>query len=394
MSFPFAIVGSLLLAFIGHAALCVGGFNRAAGSTLPCRIVGWLEKLCVILGALVPLAFAWWLWRHEIDSFAALRASTSGAIWLGYLAICVVIALWFLPAWLAARLHAKPLPQLLSNHTEHCDVAVALGHWPVGSTSTRLMRHFPKNQICQLSLPTKTLALAALPTSLDGLSLVQLSDLHFTGQLTLDFYRYAIEQTNRLQGDLIVITGDIVDKAACLAWLPETLGQLRAKHGVYFVLGNHDLRLPDAAVLRQLLTKLGLIDVGGRAVTLNIGDCEVHLAGNELPWFPLRASAEVFKPEARADEYFRILLAHSPDQYRWAREKGYHLMLAGHNHGGQVRIPGIGPIVCPSRHGAKYASGLFYESPTLLHVSRGLSGTHPLRLNCPPEITKIVLRQG
>jgi predicted MPP superfamily phosphohydrolase len=394
MSNTIATIGILLLAFLGHAGLCVGGFNRAAGSTLPCFVVGWLEKLCVALGAIVPLACAWWLWSQQIDSFEKLRSSTSGVIWLGYLAICVVITLWYLPRWLAAKMQARPVPQLLSNHTEHCDVAEELGHWPVGSTSTRLMRYFPGNEICKLALPTKTLSLTALPKALDGLSIVHLSDLHMTGQLTLDFYRHAVERANCMRGDLVVITGDIVDKAACLEWLPETLGKLRAKHGVYFVLGNHDLRLPSVDALRSRLSKLGLVDVGGRAVTLNIKDCEVHLAGNELPWFPLRANNDVFTPEAHAGDYFRILLAHSPDQYAWARQRGYPLMLAGHNHGGQIRLPWVGPIVCPSRHGAKHAGGLYYEAPTLLHVSRGLAGTHPLRLNCTPEIAKLVLKHA
>ena len=67
-------------------------------------------------------------------------------------------------------------------------------------------------------------------------------------------------------------------------------------------------------------------------------------------------------------------------------------MLAGHTHGGQIRLPIIGPIVAPSHFGVKYASGVFYESPTLVHVSRGVSGLDPIRINCPPEVTKITLR--
>ena len=88
----------------------------------------------------------------------------------------------------------------------------------------------------------------------------------------------------------------------------------------------------------------------------------------------------------------RILLSHSPDQLAWAREQGFQLMLAGHNHGGQIRLPMIGPIVTPSLHGVKYASGVFDESPTVMHVSRGISGDQPLRWNCPPELTRVVLK--
>jgi predicted MPP superfamily phosphohydrolase len=66
-------------------------------------------------------------------------------------------------------------------------------------------------------------------------------------------------------------------------------------------------------------------------------------------------------------------------------------MLAGHVHGGQIRLPLFGPIFVPSRYSRRYDCGTFDEPPTLLHVSRGLSGQHPLRYNCRPEVTKIIL---
>jgi hypothetical protein len=69
-------------------------------------------------------------------------------------------------------------------------------------------------------------------------------------------------------------------------------------------------------------------------------------------------------------------------------------MLSGHNHGGQVRLPGFGPIYSPSIYGCHYASGVFWEPPTLVYVSRGISGKHPLRWNCLPELTRLVLRAG
>jgi predicted MPP superfamily phosphohydrolase len=85
-------------------------------------------------------------------------------------------------------------------------------------------------------------------------------------------------------------------------------------------------------------------------------------------------------------------LSHSPDQIHWAREHRFDLMLAGHTHGGQIRIPGLGTVIAPSKYGAKYASGAFYVPPTVLHVSRGVAGLTPVRWNCPPEIAKLVLR--
>jgi predicted MPP superfamily phosphohydrolase len=84
-------------------------------------------------------------------------------------------------------------------------------------------------------------------------------------------------------------------------------------------------------------------------------------------------------------------LAHTPDQIEWARVHDFDLMLAGHTHGGQIQLPGFGAVLSPSRYGVEYAEGTFYEHPTLMHVSRGISGTRQLRLNCPPELTKLIL---
>jgi predicted MPP superfamily phosphohydrolase len=69
-------------------------------------------------------------------------------------------------------------------------------------------------------------------------------------------------------------------------------------------------------------------------------------------------------------------------------------MLAGHNHGGQVRLPVIGPVFMPSRYGRHFDMGAFQVGPTLVHVSRGVSGKHPFRFGCRPELTKIVLRSA
>ncbi len=98
-------------------------------------------------------------------------------------------------------------------------------------------------------------------------------------------------------------------------------------------------------------------------------------------------------PRADADA-LRIALAHCPDQLRWARAWGADLMLAGHTHGGQIRIPPLGAIFSPTRHGVKYVSGVFYSPPTILHVSRGVSGDIPIRWNCPPEIACLRLRSS
>ena len=158
--------------------------------------------------------------------------------------------------------------------------------------------------------------------------------------------------------------------------------------------GNHDRRLPDPDRLRNALRDTGWQDLGGKWLRCSVHNTPLVLAGNESPWF----SAP--RPEDRpviespdAGQPFSILLAHTPDQLPWARHCQFDLMLAGHTHGGQIRIPVIGPMVCPSRFGVRYAAGLFYEPPTVMHVSRGLSGVQPLRFGCAPEVTLLELRR-
>jgi len=91
---------------------------------------------------------------------------------------------------------------------------------------------------------------------------------------------------------------------------------------------------------------------------------------------------------------FRLCLSHTPDNIAWARREQIDLMLSGHVHGGQIRFPVIGSLLVPSRYGRRYDCGTFEEGPTLLHVNRGVSGEHPLRYGCKPEVTLLTLRRG
>ena len=79
-----------------------------------------------------------------------------------------------------------------------------------------------------------------MPPALDGLSILHLADLHFTGRVGKAYFREMVRVCNELRPDLVCITGDLIDGPACLDWLADTLGQLVARHGVYYVFGNHD----------------------------------------------------------------------------------------------------------------------------------------------------------
>ncbi len=250
--------------------------------------------------------------------------------------------------------------------------------------------HLPWNEILQLEVVQWVLDVPRLPPALDGLSIVHFSDLHLTGRVGKAYFRELVRFSNELRPDLVCITGDLIDRAACLDWFADTLGQLVARHGVYFILGNHDCNV-DLGRLRRTLNQQGLIDLGGRWMTIEIGGTPVVLAGNERPWIAAAADLKTCPPPAPAGP-LRIGLAHTPDQLAWARAQECDLLLVGHTHGGQIRLPPLGAIFSPSIDGVKYISGIYYVPPTILHVTRGVSGDVPVRWNCRPEIAQLCLR--
>jgi uncharacterized protein len=308
-----------------------------------------------------------------------------GPGWLTYAVICCPAAALAIPYWLIPKLRQRTPAALVANETTLVDVEQRVGFRPLHGWRTTWLGHVPGNQILQIAVQRKRLALPDLPKELAGLKIAHLSDLHMTGQLGREFYDCVVDLTNDWKPDLIAITGDILEKEQCLPWISPTLGRLRAPDGKFFVVGNHEMRLRDVGELRLLLTEAGYMDLGSRSEVQSIRGCEVLLAGIELPWFG-------HEPRNLATSAaLRILLSHSPDQLAWARSREFDLMLAGHTHGGQIRLPLVGALIAPSWHGSYYAGGTYHEPPTLLHVSRGLAGIHPIRLNCPPELALLTL---
>lgn len=385
------------LTTFGHMALWTTLINRLHSLPLPRPLLKCSQAAFLVVFPagviLIPMTFL--LLGGNGESGVA-EVGTLGSrlsrypLFAAYALICCTVALVTFGVWIVRRL--RPLPKaLLSNHTRQVDVAERLGRRPVSGWRTELLARVPGNQVFRLDVNEKRVRLGRLPAALDGLTIAHISDLHFTGKLTQDFYQQVVEETNSLDADMIAVTGDILDTMRCLDWIESTLGRLRAPCGVYVILGNHDRVLHNAPTIRRALVDAGLIELGGRWHAFDHRGAHVVLAGNEHPWFGPRPRAEDCPAPAEDAESLRILLSHSPDQIPWARRMGFDLMLAGHNHGGQIRLPIIGPIVSPSVYGVKYASGLFDEPPTLLHVSRGVGEDKPIRLNCPPEITKLVL---
>jgi uncharacterized protein len=392
----------LLAALLGHAFFWIGLVNRlhAVG------IWRWVIKSCTAVFflwmAACPIAVAVWFYKHgDGRPVATLWAySTADSVVLKLIAAYIIFC-WIAAATTAIRfagflfLHRTPsLVRYRGSRWAAIDLKSAAGD--AHEDSHHFLAHLPFNEILRLHVTDWTLDVPRLAPALDGLSIVHLSDFHLTGQIGKAFFREVVRASNELQPDIVALTGDLMDAAEFIDWISDTLGQLTARHGVFFVLGNHDLFTRDIPRLRRTLEASGLIDLGGRTRQIEINGQPILLTGNERPWIkeasqpaadsvPLLGTSSVAGP-------LRIVLSHSPDQLGWARKQNADLMLAGHTHGGQIRIPPLGAIFSPSLWGVKHISGIYYQPPTILHVTRGVSGVTPARWFCPPEIARLTLR--
>ena len=388
--YTFLLVLALLAAVFGHTVLCLALVNRAHATGIPIRVGKFIYLSLSVIVPGVPILFGYWFWirAEHLGSpvgFATLPLAATpylGTCWLAAIAIGIH---WF------RRNMLEPPPDSLRSERRRI---LRLLRKPTGygpeDHDLHFMVRLPGNQTLDLDVSERGIDLPSLPPELDGFSILHLSDLHFTGKVPKSYFEEVVEICNDLAPDLVVVTGDLLDRQECLDWIPDTLGRLRGRYGTYFILGNHDVEV-GPQVLRTALKASNLVDLGGRFVELPVGKETLILAGNELPWLPPAADfAKAPPPSSRAGPV-RIALSHSPDQLPWAQQNEVDLLLAGHLHGGQIRIPVLGPIVSPSWHGVRYASGLFHSPPTLMHVSRGISGEIPLRLNCRPEVAKITL---
>ena len=378
MKFLFACI-----ALVGHVAIGTILINRLHATAFPHWLIKLIDVIWVLWHSLVPLI--WLVWFVEPERLGAVWPLLQPIVYL-HLVVCACAALSLIPGWLKRTMTQQRSTLQLSNDTVVVNVAEELGHLPINSSFARCCSYVPSNEIMKLHVNEKVLALPRLDPQLEGISITHLSDVHFTGAVTAAFHHEVVRQANALRSDMIALTGDLIDKRKCRGWLGDILGQLKAPHGVYFVLGNHDLRVHDEFGVRKALTMQGLVDLGSRWIRTTVRECPVILAGNELPWFVPAADMRDCPTSA-----LRILLSHAPDQLPWARNNHVDLMLAGHTHGGQVALPIIGPVFSPSKFGVRYAAGTFYEQPTLMHVSRGVSGTRHVRINAPPELTKLIL---
>ncbi len=371
---------------LGQFYVIVAGFNRFNAMGWNRKLIKASEKLHILIGVCLPIVFLLWEYsslRQSNVPIKSLRLTDLQIATQVYLVVMSVIAVIFTPLWISIR----PLFVIATDRFREDSKVVwdadSLTRSPYANRTTQFLGKIPRNEIGYTEANHKTLILAQLPRQLQGLRIGHLSDIHLTGQLSYEFYHRAFDWIMEQNPDLVVLSGDIVDYDENLADLYPTLNRLTAPLGCYFVLGNHDRRLTNPLQICDQLTAMGWHDAGAKNHVIRHESIPIEIRGNEKPWFDRdHGCIENENPDA-----WRLGIAHSPDQFSWGIKNGCSLLLCGHTHGGQIRIPCLGPLISPSMHGSKYASGVFYRSGTLMHVSRGMAGVHPLRWRCPPEVS-------
>ena len=268
----------------------------------------------------------------------------------------------------------------------------ALGHVMLGSILSSLgaYKYATLVEPNWLDIEQVTVPIKGLPASMEGFRIVQLTDIHHDPGTQIDRVKRAVAEANDLHPDLVVLTGDYVTISAdSIFELNPVLANLNAKHGVFSILGNHDL-WTNASIVRAGLEEVGITVLKNSGISLSVGRDMIFLAGLDDGWSgqpDLNLALQNLSPGIPV-----ILLMHEPDFADiFSKDKRVSLQLSGHTHGGQVRIPGQGAIVLPD-YGKKYEQGLYRVKEMWLYTNRGLGVIWPpVRFNCRPEITEFTL---
>jgi predicted MPP superfamily phosphohydrolase len=265
--------------------------------------------------------------------------------------------------------------------------------------------------------------LTSLPPELDGMEIVQISDIHLSSYMSRGSVRRAVDMANDVGADLAVVTGDLVTGVHDSVYdCVDEVRRLHAPLGVYGCNGNHEIYARAEDLAERLYQQAGMKMLRRENAIINYKGAQLNLIGVDYQRERMPSGRKVqmlanVAPLIRRDMP-NILLSHNPNSFNRAAELGIELTLAGHTHGGQVQVEILDVSLSPARFITDYIAGL-YHRPLLmpdqpkrlgetiklmpnapkglaaLYVNRGLGTVGaPVRLGAPPEITHIVLRSA
>ena len=252
-----------------------------------------------------------------------------------------------------------------------------------------------------LGLTEYAISSPELPAAFDGFRIAQVSDLH--NQDFGENNRKLVDMLRAAQPDIIVITGDMVDSR--FTDIPVALAFAEQAVEIapcYYITGNHESRIEEYSQLRDGLLDLGVVVMENERVELQRDGDTIYLLGihdvSFHPDYDWNRHDRIVKSSLKpilVDEGFSVLLIHRPSFMDLYAQYEVDLVLSGHIHGGQIRLPWIGALYAPGQgFFPEYDAGLYRQGDTQMIVSRGIGNSlFPLRINNPPEVVLVTLTQ-
>ncbi len=344
---------------------------------------GWL--MYTVPPLLLALTANFWPLAQWLDRPMATPLLTKiGAAWL-------IIAAGVGSYWLLDRIHVNAfgVPPIAGVRTSPPEVIrLRRAHIPFAFLRN-LGAH---NDVYDIEVTQHEVFIDDLPQAFDGYRIAFLTDPHIAPFMRRGFYREVVAQVRRFDPEAVLLGGDFVTWRRHIPLIADLLlADLRARDGVFAVLGNHDYWAGAEQVV-EAMSACAVQFITNRAVTFARGDDVLQLVGID----------EVYRGNPDVDRAFVALqgnspciaLSHHPDIIDLLAGRRVDLLLCGHTHGGQIRFPFFGAVVVPSRHEATYAAGFHRLGNVLMYVSRGIGAIPPLRILCRPEVATFVLRRG
>lgn len=351
---------------------------------MPLGMAGLLGTGALLLLSLIALPFAEYARRHKHDPCADQLAG-AGFLVMGFFSSLLLLTLlrdaMLLVAFAAQGWLIDAVAANLVAWSAAAVPALAVCITMLGFANARR-----RAGVRSVDVP-----IAGLPHALQGFRIAQITDIHVGATIKHGYVSRIVEAVNALEADMIAITGDLVDgSVGRLAAHTEPLGQLSARHGVFFVTGNHEYYSGAHAWVAEM-RRLGLSVLLNEHVVLDHRGESIVIAGvTDL-------SAHHFDPSHRSDpagalrgapqRALKVLLAHQPRSVYAAAKAGYHLQLSGHTHGGQFF-----PWSIVIKLFEPFSAGLYRFGELWLYVSRGTGyWGPPKRFGAPSEITHLRL---
>jgi predicted MPP superfamily phosphohydrolase len=264
-------------------------------------------------------------------------------------------------------------------------VAVSLAVAPLAGAGFGILGR-ARFQLSEIEIPIPN-----LPKDLDGLRIVQITDIHLSPFLSESEFARAVDMANETRAHVALVTGDLISRRgdpldACL----RQLARLRADAGVLGCLGNHEVYTKTEDYVTAEGRRIGIAFLRREARQLRFGSATLNFAGVDYQKFQSRYL--VGAERLIASGAVNILLSHNPDVFPVAAAQGYDLTIAGHTHGGQVDVEILHQHLNVARYFTPYVRGLYTNGKSSVYVSTGIGTIGvPIRLGAPAEVSLVRL---